>query len=600
MIYIDGRNNIMLDTEKIGGKIILLRKEKGLTAEKLAEILEITPQAVSKWETGKNLPETSILPKLSDVLGCSIDTILKPKELHILSAVYTDGFQYIDVTKFVDSLVDGNKINISVSGKSLGLQLDEEKVKLLTVKYQTPSGIFICFALENNILSVTADNTGGERLDKPFEIIGAFYGSSSYYRDCTEKVSRHDFLKSDEIKVDHVFFPSSPASDDTEYLTIIYKNKTGIYAVSCPENESLKWNENKTALYHSRSSDKMFLPGIVRLEWQNNMDCTWAGALYAALKYMGESITYEYIMGVSGACYRFAFNPSWDYNSVDALISFDYKTPAMKALGYNNHYSYWNKEKSERPKERKNITRDIKAGKPLIALKLRIANDWGVITGYLENGKYLLCRTYFDKDVFAENPNYGCDQGGYISSDFFPVGIEHFGEKTQRPSEKENLIQSLKTLIASANAEKSWGKYYSGFDGFKKWIEELRNVRNSKEGYTKIISVNDFQLLNLIDARRCAATYLEEHADILEGDKAGKVKEISGIYKKITEKLSVFHKSLRDITYGDKSENIKYNCMEIRKVNADELQTQAELLEWQLRQERRAVSLSEQILNYIK
>jgi len=73
----------MLDTKKIGEQIVTLRKEKGLTADKLSEILEISPQAVSKWETGKNLPETSILPKLAEVLGCSVDEMLKPKNLHL-------------------------------------------------------------------------------------------------------------------------------------------------------------------------------------------------------------------------------------------------------------------------------------------------------------------------------------------------------------------------------------------------------------------------------------------------------------------------------------------------------------------------------------
>ena len=40
----------MLDLEKIGHQIALLRKEKGFTGEKLAELLEVSPQAVSKWE----------------------------------------------------------------------------------------------------------------------------------------------------------------------------------------------------------------------------------------------------------------------------------------------------------------------------------------------------------------------------------------------------------------------------------------------------------------------------------------------------------------------------------------------------------------------
>ena len=68
----------MLDLSKIGKQISVLRKEKGLTGEKLAEILQISPQAISKWENGKCLPETMLLPELAKALDCNIDTLLMP------------------------------------------------------------------------------------------------------------------------------------------------------------------------------------------------------------------------------------------------------------------------------------------------------------------------------------------------------------------------------------------------------------------------------------------------------------------------------------------------------------------------------------------
>jgi Leucine-rich repeat (LRR) protein len=67
-----------MNTIKIGKQIALLRKQQGLTGEKFAEILSVSPQAVSKWETGKCLPETATLPAMARVLNCSIDEILMP------------------------------------------------------------------------------------------------------------------------------------------------------------------------------------------------------------------------------------------------------------------------------------------------------------------------------------------------------------------------------------------------------------------------------------------------------------------------------------------------------------------------------------------
>lgn len=66
----------MLNDNEIGQRIALLRKEKGYTQEQISSILSVTPQAVSKWEKGNALPDTSMLPILAKTLGVSIDHLL--------------------------------------------------------------------------------------------------------------------------------------------------------------------------------------------------------------------------------------------------------------------------------------------------------------------------------------------------------------------------------------------------------------------------------------------------------------------------------------------------------------------------------------------
>lgn len=68
----------MFDNVKVGKQIALLRKIKELTQEDVARQLNISPQAVSKWENGHAMPELSILVELSELLGCTIDQILFP------------------------------------------------------------------------------------------------------------------------------------------------------------------------------------------------------------------------------------------------------------------------------------------------------------------------------------------------------------------------------------------------------------------------------------------------------------------------------------------------------------------------------------------
>ena len=58
-----------MNQEAIGKFIAACRKEKNLTQMQLAEKLNITNRAVSKWETGKSCPDVSIMMKLCDILG---------------------------------------------------------------------------------------------------------------------------------------------------------------------------------------------------------------------------------------------------------------------------------------------------------------------------------------------------------------------------------------------------------------------------------------------------------------------------------------------------------------------------------------------------
>ena len=61
---------------KIGKFIAECRKNKKLTQSELAEKLNITDRAISKWETGKGMPDSSIMLNLCDELGINVNELL--------------------------------------------------------------------------------------------------------------------------------------------------------------------------------------------------------------------------------------------------------------------------------------------------------------------------------------------------------------------------------------------------------------------------------------------------------------------------------------------------------------------------------------------
>jgi len=68
---------------KFHEKIQNLRKEKGLSQEELAEMMQVSRQSVSKWESAQAYPETEKLVVLSEIFGVTIDSLLKDVETEI-------------------------------------------------------------------------------------------------------------------------------------------------------------------------------------------------------------------------------------------------------------------------------------------------------------------------------------------------------------------------------------------------------------------------------------------------------------------------------------------------------------------------------------
>lgn len=65
-----------MDYEKIGALIRRLRTRQGLTQRQLAERLEVSDKAVSKWERGQGCPDVSLLPRLAQTLGVELEGLL--------------------------------------------------------------------------------------------------------------------------------------------------------------------------------------------------------------------------------------------------------------------------------------------------------------------------------------------------------------------------------------------------------------------------------------------------------------------------------------------------------------------------------------------
>lgn len=81
--------------KSIGETIATLRKEKGMTQSQLAEKMNVTDKAVSKWERDLSCPDINTISKLADVLGVSVEELLKAKKSEYAGSKIKDLFNLI-------------------------------------------------------------------------------------------------------------------------------------------------------------------------------------------------------------------------------------------------------------------------------------------------------------------------------------------------------------------------------------------------------------------------------------------------------------------------------------------------------------------------
>ena len=131
--------------ETLGQRILRLRKEKNLTQEELASKVNVTPQAVSKWENEITSPDISILVDLSDIFSITVDELLgkenkKETKVEFVEAVNINEL----ILRIRIKSQDGAKVNINLpmpiikiaieTGLSISNFNDNEELKKIDLK----------------------------------------------------------------------------------------------------------------------------------------------------------------------------------------------------------------------------------------------------------------------------------------------------------------------------------------------------------------------------------------------------------------------------------------------------------------------------------
>ncbi|MBP3704960.1 MAG: helix-turn-helix transcriptional regulator, partial [Clostridia bacterium] len=100
----------------LGNRIAQYRRENNLTHEDLAGMFNLSAQAVSKWENDQTCPDISLLPKLAEIFGITVDELLSGKtepDVRIVPAAEQKKLE--DMLLRVEVLSsDGDKVRVNL------------------------------------------------------------------------------------------------------------------------------------------------------------------------------------------------------------------------------------------------------------------------------------------------------------------------------------------------------------------------------------------------------------------------------------------------------------------------------------------------------
>lgn len=118
----------------LGTKIAEYRKLKKMTQEELASKLNVSSQAVSKWENDLSIPDLPILIELSDIFNVSLDELIRQKENAEIARVVEPQLRKDPeqmMVKIVINSSDGDKVRINLpillvkAGMAIGMSMPQ-------------------------------------------------------------------------------------------------------------------------------------------------------------------------------------------------------------------------------------------------------------------------------------------------------------------------------------------------------------------------------------------------------------------------------------------------------------------------------------------
>ncbi len=378
---------------------------------------------------------------------------------------------------------------------------------------------------------------------------------------------------------------------------------SGVYAPAILDNPYPSNFRAEAVKNMNRNSDENgILIGVPKVAYKRETCTPFPACLKSCLNYMGQDISYAYLMAACGAAFRLRWNKKfWDGGNVDITYIYEEETEAFRRSFEAAGRSYQLRKRAGSQKQDfiEFIKAEIHAGRPVIALGIIGPPEACIITGYQNDGDTLKGWNFF-QNRSEYNKEITFDENGYFVSNSWWENQDT--KMLMSIGETEHLAVNDKAILSNALKVMNRGpivwpdsdnEITCGQQAYQIWADWTLDDRQFSEQSTlpllweRFICQADAQTM-LGEGRWYAAEYLNEVAK--------RYPEVSGYctmaaenFRKVSECAS---KKMNDVlgTHDNDEKKLKhYAKAETRKKLAQLIQEAAAY-------ERKAISFVEKIL----
>ena len=320
---------------------------------------------------------------------------------------------------------------------------------------------------------------------------------------------------------------------------------TGVFGLERLANKEKRSDVTTMGIVIEQNDNKAILYGIRKIEWgAYGSDTIFPICVKAVSEYLGDDVSYAYIMAVTGAAFRFTWNrEEWDLSNIDIYHTLKESNEiyqyGAKALGRD--FDFIGRDEDTKKEDFVAFIKSkVAKGFPVIALGIIGPPEPCIVAGYEAAGETIVGWNFFQDDPEFSSKISRMDNG-YFRSDVWwentdTQAVMCIGAVADKPCSDKEIIGTAAAIMEARDE----GSYAKGIKAYDAWKEMLLDEKWFESGtgfddlFSKLLVQND-AMVCLSDGRKWGAEYFEELSS-----KYGKTEEeicrkIAGHFRKVSD-----------------------------------------------------------------